>query len=670
MRAPLSRVPLLIPTLAYVAGILAGQFDFSLLWCLVPVGSSLILGWKRHVYAAVIVLVFTLGVGNTRLQAPVPVNDSLIRNETTYSGVTIKSRETESAQLLVVNIDSVDNRRCRPFRMAVTIPMMTPLIDDTDRIKFKAEITVPTPETDLPDEIDYNSYLIENGIVATALVEPDNITAVTPEPGLLNSLRRQRRSMTRLILTAPFNSHTAEFLNAALAGDASLMTADVRQLFSTTGLAHILALSGLHVGLIALLLSILLFPLHLSGHRYLKNIVTIITLWLFAIMTGLSPSVVRAVIMATLFLTGNMLQRRQSAINSLCFAALAILSVSPASLYSIGFQLSFIAVAAIVLLADRINPVDRRNAISRHIAGYAAVSIAAMAGTGVVSAYYFHIFPLYFLFANVAAVFLLPFVMGGAIITLIFHAFGITLSWMGKTVDFLCGAVEWWASLISGLPGSTVENIYMHPLSVWLISGAVAVIIWWLHSRRTALLAAFGILCTAFIATEFILTEEYPEREVYITRHTRSTELLLKDNHRLWLYSTAPEQDFETMADRCRYRYKDYMGRRGIDSISIMPDCYHTTSFSRNGDVIALPGKTIIFIHGNMVVAPEVKADYAIVCRGFRGDIIALKERVSADTILLSRDIDVRRHNRYEAQLSEQGIPFRSLRVTSFQMPL
>ncbi len=670
MRAPLSRVPLLIPTLVFVAGIIAGQFDFSLLWCLAPVGISLILGWKRHVYAAVVVLVFTLGFGDSRLQAPVPVNDSLIRNETTYSGVTITSRETESAQLLVVNIDSVDNRKCRPFLMAVTIPMMTPCIDVTDRVGFRAEITIPTPETDLPDEIDYNSYLIENGVVATALVEPDNITAVTPEPGLLNSLRRHHRFVTRLILTAPFDSKTAEFLNATLTGDDSLMTTDVRQLFSTTGLAHIRALSGLHVGLIALFFSILLFPLHLSGHRYLKNIVIIITLWLFAIMTGLSPSVVRAVIMATLFLIGNMLQRRQSAINSLCFAALAILLVSPSSLYSIGFQLSFIAVAAIVLIADRINPVDRRNVIGRHIMGYATVSIAAMAGTGVVSAYYFHIYPLYFLFANIVAVFLLPFIMSGAIITLIFHAFGITLSWMGKAVDYLCGAVEWWASLISGLPGSTVENIYMHPLSVWLMLGAIAIIIWWLHSRRAAQLAAFGILCAVFIVTGLLLAEEYPEREVYITRHTRSTELLVKDNHRLWLYSTAPEQDFETMIDRCRYRYQDYMGRRGIDSISVMPDCCHTTSFSRNGDVITLPGKTMIFIHGNAVVTPGIKADYAIVCRGFRGDIMALKEIVSADTILLSRDIDVRRHNRYKAQLSEQGIPFRSLRVTSFQMPL
>lgn len=670
MKAPLSRVPLLFPTIAFVAGILAGQFNLSLLWCLIPVGISLILGWKRQVYAAGVTLVFALGFGDTRLQVPTPVNESLIGTETTFSGVTIQSRETESAQLLIVDIDSVDNSICRPFRIAVTIPMMTPQIDDTDRIEFKASISIPAPETDLPDETDYNSYLIGNGVVATALVEPDNITAITSEPGLLNSVFRLRRSMTHLILTAPFNGETAEFINATLTGDNSLMTTDTRQLFSATGLAHILALSGLHVGLIALLLSILLFPLYLSGHRYLKNIVTIIALWFFAIVTGLSPSVVRAVIMATLFMIGSMLQRRPSAINSLCFAAMAILLIYPISLYSIGFQLSFVAVAAIVLIADRINPVDRRNVVGHYMMGYITVSTAAMAGTGVVSAYYFHIFPLYFLLANVIAVFLLPFIMGGAIVTLVFHAFGITLSWMGKAVDFLCGVVKWWASLISDLPGATVKDIYLHPVSVWLMLGAIAAIVWWLHSRRTAQLVAFGMVCITLISTGFMLDEEYPEREAYITRHTRSTELLLKDGHRLWLYSTAPEQDFETMMDRCLYRYQDYMGRRGIDSISVMPHYYRTSSFSRNGDVIALPGKKIMFIHGNRVAAPKGKVDYMVVCRGFRGDIVALKETIPADTILLSRDLDVRRHNRYETQLSEQGIPFRSLRVTSFQMSL
>lgn len=670
MKAPLSRVPLLFPTIAFVAGIITGQFNLSLLWGLMPVSISLILGWNRRIYAAGVLLVFAIGFCDTRLQAPVPISDSLAGNETTYSGVTIQAHETESAQLLIVNIDSVDNSKCRPFRMAVTIPMMTPQIDDTDRIEFNAATSIPVPETDLPDETDYNSYLIKNGVVATALVEPDNIISVRPEPGLLNSVRRLRRSVTHLILTAPFNNETAEFLNATLTGDASLMSTDTRQLFSATGLAHILALSGLHVGLIALFLSILLFPLYLSGHRCLKNIITIIALCFFAIMTGLPPSVVRAVIMASLFIIGSMLQRRQSAINSLCFAALAILSISPASLYSIGFQLSFIAVAAIVLIADRINPVDRRNIIGRHIVGYITVSIAAMAGTGVVSAYYFHIFPLYFLFANIIVMLLLPFIMGGAVITLIFHAFGITLLWMGKVVDFLCGVTGWWASLISDLPGATVRNIYLHPLSVWLMLGAIAAIVWWLHSRRIAQLAAFGILCATLIVTGYILSEEYPEREVYITRHTRSTELLVKDGHRLWLFSTAPEQDFETMMERCRYRYQDYMGRRGIDSISIMPDRCHMPSFARNGDVIALPGKTLIFIHGNNAVASKTKADYAIVCRGFRGDIIALKEMVPSDTILLSRDIDVRRHRRYETQLSEQNIPFKSLRTTSFQMRL
>ena len=218
---------------------------------------------------------------------------------------------------------------------------------------------------------------------------------------------------------------TIAFYIATITGDDSFLTDDSREEYSRSGLAHILALSGLHVAIIATVIAALLFPLHLMRQRKLRYIITIVILWIYAIVTGLSPSVTRAVVMTSMFLIALMIERRNSSLNALCFAALVILLFSPMSLYSIGFQLSFCAVASILIFANRMNPISPRHKIAYHFTSLITVSISAMIGTGLISAYYFHTFPVYFLLSNIIVLLILPFVLGGGILLTLLLAFGI-----------------------------------------------------------------------------------------------------------------------------------------------------------------------------------------------------------------------------------------------------
>ena len=110
-------------------------------------------------------------------------------------------------------------------------------------------------------------------------------------------------------------------------------------------------------------------------------------------------------------------------------------------------------------------------------------------------------------------------------------------------------------------------------------------------------------------------------------------------------------------------KYQRYMSRRGIDSITLMPDIYKSHEIARNGNLLHAKGKTILIANSPIHMksyAPQI--DYALVTRGFTGDIKEFQDSVNADTIVLSADIHLRRHNRYANELIDAQIPIRTLR--------
>ena len=263
----------------------------------------------RRYSISILLIAMTLGCLDSELHAPPQLPTEFSQHSYCFSGVTTEVRRFEPTQTLIVKIDSCNGHAIRPFRVKVSVPSSVPTVDERWRIHFPAKLDNIEYDPDLPDEIDYNSSLRRSGVIGQALISPDSLRIIQPEPGLLNTIRRQHEKITLLIAASALTDKTQGFLNAALTGDRSMLTAETREIFSITGLSHILALSGLHVGIIALIISLVLLPLRLTGLNNLRTILTIILLWMFAIMTGLSPSVVRAVIMASVLLISAMLQR-------------------------------------------------------------------------------------------------------------------------------------------------------------------------------------------------------------------------------------------------------------------------------------------------------------------------------------------------------------------------
>ena len=254
----------------------------------------------------------------------------------------------------------------------------------------------------------------------------------------------------------PFPSEgTAPLLKALLTGDRSGLSQDTVRVFRESGGAHLLALSGLHIGILYLLLSRLLWPLGNSPRaRRFRYALIVLAAGLFTLMTGASPSIVRAFLFIFLNETARITCRPRDPLQVLSTALLLQLVLTPSAITSTGFQLSYLAMAGIFLLFPILNgwypPGSRFNPI-RKIWEAAALSISCQVFTGPLAWFRFHSFPTFFLLTNLFALPLTTLLMGSAVTTLMLRGVHFCPGFLIHATDWLCQALVWILQVISSM---------------------------------------------------------------------------------------------------------------------------------------------------------------------------------------------------------------------------
>lgn len=281
---------------------------------------------------------------------------------------------------------------------------------------------------------------------------------------------------------------------ALLAGYREEMDKEVAVQYASTGVAHIIAISGLHLGLVQQALLLLLSPLlWLKNGKALRIVLVIIALWLFAGLTGGSPSVLRAALMFSLLLTAQAFGRSGSTYNSLAIAAFVLLIYDPFLLWNVGFQLSFAAVLSILIFSHPIAKLYTFDApLLQQQWELVSVTLAAQVLTLPFVVYYFQQFPLYFLPANMVAVPLTALLL----YALLLLGFGV--SWwpwaaegLGHAIAAGIGGLNRFISWVHQLPWSRVEGIYLTvPQAILWMLAIAALGMWWLQKQKGALIAA------------------------------------------------------------------------------------------------------------------------------------------------------------------------------------
>jgi competence protein ComEC len=288
-----------------------------------------------------------------------------------------------------------------------------------------------------PYQFDYSEYMRKNGVYGQLQLKPGGFLRIDGKSKGKQSLGAIRDDLIAGLSETGLDAAALGLFRALILGDRTELDAGLYRSYQRAGAAHILAVSGLHIGILAGILHWLLRPLALRLRKPWPVILIILSgLWGYAALSGLSPSVVRASLLFSFMSIGQAFKRPGFSLHFLGLAGIFILSINPLWFLDVGFQLSFAAVASILVFFKPIMGFwPWKKGILGKTGGLLAVSIAAQAGVLPFSLYYFHQFPGIFLVSNLL---LIPGL--GILLLLGFIFLGLSgLGWIPELLTTLYG---------------------------------------------------------------------------------------------------------------------------------------------------------------------------------------------------------------------------------------
>ena len=263
-------------------------------------------------------------------------------------------------------------------------------------------------------------------------------------------------------------------VSAMTLGDKSLIDKDLKNDYSRSGASHVLALSGLHLGIIYFVFSFMTARWRRRYHHWSRPVsegLILITMWSYVVLVGMSPSVVRAAIMMTVYSLLSLQNRNRSSLNALAFTAIIMLVADPMILFNISFQLSFVAVAFILLYQGRIYSLipSSSHPIIKWCWRFLSVSLAAQLGVAPLTAYYFHQVPSYFLLSSLVVMVFTPLIIYLSLLFFLLMWLPVVQSWLVVPLSWLVHIQNTCLQGVSSLSGSTIVTPSLHPLQVCLI---------------------------------------------------------------------------------------------------------------------------------------------------------------------------------------------------------
>ena len=363
----------------------------------------------------------------------------------------------------------------------------TPGINYGDILICNARIDEILPPKN-PGEFNYRQFTLNQGISGQIWLRPSswNLLNKNIEKSLLSRVYSLSAYLNEKLTKVFQDKNDLSVARAMLTGDNSNFDTDLRQKYNGVGAMHILCVSGLHVGIIFLLLNSLLSFLNKTKlTRWIKSVALLICIWMYAMITGLSPSVLRATTMFSFIIIGMILHEKPNIYNSLFASAFLLLVIDPYIITSVGFQLSYLAVIAIVslqpllykLITSRFYIIDRAWAII-------TVSIAAQIGTAPLAIMYFHQFPNYFILTNLLVIPLSALILYSGFTFLVFSGWELGSYIPAKILLYSVKFLNYSTEVIYSLPNPVSDGLYISSEQSILLYGILISVLFFLHFKK------------------------------------------------------------------------------------------------------------------------------------------------------------------------------------------
>ena len=427
--------------------------------------------------------------------------------------------------------------------------------------------------------------------------------------------------------------------SALLLGAKSEMTDEVKNAYINTGSMHILAVSGMHIVLIFAGFEWLL-SFYKSGNRrwlFIKTLILIILVWFFTFITGAGASILRAAVMATCLAVGRLMRREASVYNILAASAFILLIINPFMLFDVGFQLSYFAVAGIVIFYARLQKlVLTRYRIVNIIWDTVAVGLAAQLAVTPLSLYYFHQFPTYFWLSGILAVPVSSVALYAGIVLFFTDSLPYVGLWIGKIFYWSIWLMNWIIFSIQKLPYSLVNGIWLTTLGALLIYAAIIGISYAVFEKKLRLI--FYPLISIFVLSYLNISaviKKQTQKQIIVYNIAGNT--LIDCFDAASCYSIINKNDRDTAADKkITYTAQNHrwaMGAENIYTVGI-DSSKKTGIFFYNTGIIQFYDKRVLILDLLPSQPINLSFDAVVIINNPKLSLTDLKTLVKFNTLI------------------------------------
>ena len=457
-------------------------------------------------------------------------------------------------------------------------------------------------------------------------------------------------------------------ISALLLGYREYLDEDLRREFAGAGAMHILCVSGLHVGIIFMVLkNIFSFLTRLPGGIYLRTLAIILFIWLYAAITGFSPSVLRASVMFSFVSVGQSFRRPTNIYNTLAASAFVLTLANPYIITQIGFQLSYLAVISIVALQPPLYGLFRiKNKILDKCWSIITVSIAAQLATGPLALFYFNQFPNYFLITNLVVIPLASIIIYAGLITLVVAPVPFVSAFAGKALSIVVSLLHHSVRFIEGLPYSTTTGLFISfpetMLVFLIIFGSVFFL---MKDNREAFVATLMLILLLVFSVSWRGTSNAGQHHFVVYHTNRGTAVdFFSGNNLLMLacdnmVDDVRGQQFAMAGFRMRkgHNHPDLVvALEKSDTLTVFP------YWAKGGDFILFGDEKILLIHSSEQVQryarlnEPVAVDYLLLVQNPRIEMEDILICVKPRKVLIDASNSAWNAARWEQACKEAGV--------------
>ena len=609
--------------------------------------------WLLGLFIYIIIILggYQLTVLNISLNDADHFSHYHLKNAEVVADITEPPVEKESTIRLVVDVrnikDSVTWKEVSGKAIIyIEKDSMSSALHYGDRLMLSSDFCEVRPPQN-PSEINYKKYLANRSVYHQAYAKSGMWKLLSRDHG--NIFMTVAINIRNVFLGIFKDNHIggSEFAvaSALIVGYTDKIDPELLRDYANVGVMHVLCVAGLHVGIVFLLLNYFLFFLEKFKHgKIIKAVVLLLLMWLYAMITGLSPSVLRVAVMFTFVTFGRSYNRQMNVFNSLAASAFFLLLIDPFILTAVGFQLSYLAVTGILIIQPFLSSLwHPGNKIMKELWGITTVSVAAQIATYPLCVLDFHQFPNYFLPSNIIVVPLANLIIYSGMLTLFTAPVGWLSMLFAKLMSFSVIVMNSSVKFIEGLPYSIIQGITISNFEMILLYVISFFVIFFFIKRNFRWLkyAFFCIIAMELIACFYKIRETNQEKFIVYNINKTSALDFVDGMENLFLADASMIHDQSRIAFHIQNNWWNlglkHSAACDIADSSITQNNAFSTEYFRKDNFIQYGNKRIAMINkanANLISSEKIRVDYLILTENAKVSISDMVKQYNARLII------------------------------------